>query len=74
MTKDNINQLIEDIESQGFNYVIGIIKPSKVSNSVEEIEIFTNGSDDGLKKLFFILKEHQKSNRLKKETKELANE
>jgi hypothetical protein len=66
-TKDYINELIEAIDSQGFNYVIGIIKPK--DNNEEKIDIFTNGSADGLQKLSSILREYQKSSKIKKEIK-----
>lgn len=71
-TKDNLHEMIEIIESQGFDFVLGILKPN--DKNEQQIEIFTNGSSDGLKKLLFVLKEHQKSVKVKKEIREITSE
>jgi hypothetical protein len=59
-TKDLIHELIEQIKSQGWNFVIGIIKPGNDRVS-DQIEIFTSSNEDGLGKLLMVLKEHQKT-------------
>ena len=71
-TKDNLNQLIEDIEKDGFNFVIGIIKPSDTKDN-NLIDIFTNISENGLDKLLAVLKEHKKSIKLKEKEKKIES-
>lgn len=71
-TKDIIYELIEQIESQNFNFVIAIIKPGLVKDS-DIIEIFTNTGDESLEKLLRVLREHQK-NRKQKERGEIKIE
>jgi hypothetical protein len=69
---DNLNELIENIEKDGFNFVLGIVKPGLVKDS-DIIEIFTNTGDESLEKLLRVLREHQK-NRKQKERGEIKIE
>ncbi len=59
-TKDNIIELIEYIEKDDNDYVIGIIKKSEDINK-EKIEIYTNIGENPLDKLFKVLREYKKS-------------
>jgi hypothetical protein len=58
-TKDNIIELIEYIEKDHHNYVIGIIKKIPNDNQ-EKIEIYTNLGDNPLEKLLKTLKEYKR--------------
>lgn len=60
-TRDLINELIDSIESQKFNYVIGIIKPIKDKPLSQDIDIYTNTNENALDKLLFVLQEHNAS-------------
>lgn len=68
-SKDNLIELVNTIESQGFNYVLGILTEDKSNPGTDNLDIYTNGSEDGLKKLLAVLKELNKSN--KQSTKKL---
>lgn len=68
MTKDNLIDLIDQIEKDGFNYVVGILKPITGNSEQEEIEIYSNYGEDGLSKLLKVLKEHQKSSKVKEKS------
>lgn len=63
-TKDNIIELIEYIEKDHHNYIIGIIKKT-TDDSQEKIEIYTNLDDNPLDKLVKVLKEYKKSSQTK---------
>ncbi len=76
-TMDNINELIENIEKDGFNYIIGIIKPKEKDKTQNSLEIFTNYGDNGLNKLLKILQDHKRARHTIKEektTKTISNE
>ncbi len=64
-SKDLILDLIEYIEKDNFNYVIGIIKKTP-DNNQEKIEIYTNLGDNPIDKLLKVLKEHNKKNSFSK--------
>lgn len=61
-THDQITELIDSIESQGFQYVIGIIKPRKDEPNLKDIDIYTNRDHNGLDRLLSILSKNQKQN------------
>lgn len=65
MTRDNLLDALEIVEKDGFNYVLGVLKPISGDPNHEEIELFTNFGEDGLTKLLKVLKEHQKSSKIK---------
>ena len=71
MTNDFLNELIENIEKDGHNFVIGLIKPVDSDKTKNHIDIYTNVSESGLDKLLKVLKEHQRSLKLK-EIKEIV--
>ena len=60
-THDLILDLIEQIELNGHNYVIGIISPNEEDKTLEKIEIFSNTGDYPLDKLIRVLKEYKKN-------------
>lgn len=71
-TKDNIHQLIENIESQGYQFAIGIIKKDEKDKSKQNIDLYTNLGENPLNKLLEVLKEYKKDNKNKiKEGKEI---
>lgn len=61
-TKDLIVELLEQIESQKFNYILGIIKPGE---NTDELEITTNLKNEPISQLIKILREHQKTVKVK---------
>lgn len=60
-SRDLILDLIEQIEKNGHNYVIGIITPHETDKNQEKIEIFTNNGHSSLDKLLKVLKEYKKN-------------
>ena len=72
-TKDLIFDLIEAIETNGHNFVVGIIKKNPEDKLNDQIEIFTNTNDEPLEKLLKVLKEHQKNKKLKESKKNVTN-
>lgn len=68
-TKDLIADLIEAINTQNFKFTLGIIKPGP--NNQDELEIFTNIRKNPLDELLKVLKEQQKSVKLKDKIKEM---
>lgn len=59
-TKDNIVELIENIEKDYNSYIIGIIKKMPNENE-EKIEIYSNIKENSVDKLIKALKEYKKS-------------
>ncbi len=66
---DNINELISNIELEGHNYVLAIIKSDPKNKDSDELEIFCNTGDEPLNKLLKVLKDYKKTRDAKKEEK-----
>ena len=60
-SKDLVNELIEQIESQGWNFVLALIKSDPKNKDSDELEIFCNTGHDPLDKLLKILKDYKKT-------------
>jgi len=45
-TKDNVLELCANVESQGWSYVLGIIKSDPNNKESDNLEIYTNSGED----------------------------
>ena len=60
-TKDNVLELCANVESQGWSYVLGIIKSDPNNKESDNLEIYTNSGEDCLDKLLKVLKDYKKT-------------
>ena len=59
-SKDNIADLLEMIESQGFSYILTIVEPKKEKKNGDDITIFTSLEEESFDKLWNTVKKRKK--------------
>lgn len=59
---DNVMDVLELVESQGFGYVLAIIQPKPANKKQDQVTIYSSLSEDAIDKLIDFLKKTKKRN------------
>jgi hypothetical protein len=57
-SRDNLNDLLENLETQGLNYFLMILSPAK--DKTDDIEILTSIQQKDISKILHVLAEYKK--------------